>query len=147
MEWDEIVLAANDCLNMMSSYPRGMYEMKIRSMIVLIAVSVLFTSACAFGGRTEEPATGKYVMQGAPIKEWAWVLLEEDHQFKFNRNLATSYLPMGTYSVEKDELLLKVNDKEIYRFRIEGDRLIFESGELAESLVDIGTVFELTKDK
>ena len=121
--------------------------MKMKSMVILIIVSVLFTSACAFGGRVEAPATGKYVMKDAEMEEWAWVLLEEENQFTFNRNLATSYRPMGTYSVEKDELILKVRDNEIYRFRIEGDSLIFESGEFAEGLVEIGTVFELTKDK
>lgn len=119
--------------------------MKMKSMIILVIISVLFTSACAFGGRSKEPATGKYVMKDAVMEDWAWVLLEEEHQFTFNRNLATSYWPMGTYSVEKDELLLKVHDKEIYRFRINGDSLIFESGEFAEGLIEKGTIFELKK--
>lgn len=118
--------------------------MKLKSMVILIAAAVLFTSACSF--QDKELSTGKYEMKDGKTADWAWVLLEEENHFIFNRNIATSYLPTGTYSVEDDELILKVNDQEIYTFRIEGDRLIFESGEYAESMIEKGTVFELTKD-
>lgn len=121
--------------------------MKIKSMIILIAASVLLTSACSFQNNVEELSTGKYVMQNAEDEDWAWVLLEDENQFQFNRNIATSYIPMGTYFVENDELLLTVNENEIYKFKIKGNTLIFESGKYAESLVEIGTVFELTKNK
>lgn len=124
-----------------------MKELKVKYMVILIAASLLFTSACAFQERGKELETGKYVLQDAQTEDWAWILLEEENRFKFNRNLATSYIPMGTYSVEEDELILKASEEEIYRFRIEGDRLIFESGKYAESLLEIGAVFKLTKNR
>lgn len=119
--------------------------MRIKSMIILMAAAVLFASACALQDRVEPLATGKYVMKDAQTEEWAWVLLEEENRFEFNRNLATSYRPMGTYVVENDVLVLKVNDQETYKFKIKGDTLIFESGKYAESLIEKGTVFELSK--
>ena len=72
---------------------------------------------------------------------------EDNNRFVFNRNLATSYDPTGTYSVENSELILRGNVNEVYKFKINGNNLIFESGEYAEGLVEIGTIFELTKNK
>lgn len=121
--------------------------MKKKVMVVLLVASILFTSACSFQDNVEELATGKYVMRDAKTEDWAWVLLGDENHFEFNRNIATSYRPMGTYSVENNELILKVNDNELYIFKIKGNGLIFESGKYAESLIEIGTVFELTKNK
>ena len=121
--------------------------MKTKSIIILLATIILLTSACSFQESTEKLAIGKYVMQDAIDEEWAWVLLDNDNRFEFNRNIATSYRPMGTYSVENNELILKVNDNEVYRFEIKENSLIFISGEYAENLIEIGTVFELAKNK
>lgn len=125
----------------------GQIEMKMKSGILLLAVFTILTAGCSIKENSEEPETGKYVMKEAEIEDFAWVLLEEDHQFQFNRHIATSYVPMGDYYVEDDELILKANENEIYRFRIRGNTLIFESGATAESLVEKGTVFELKKNK
>lgn len=69
---------------------------------------------------------------------------ENDNKFKFYRGSVTSYRPMGTYTVDNSELTLSVNDNEAYLFEIKGNSLIFESGEFAESLIEIRTVFELS---
>jgi outer membrane lipoprotein-sorting protein len=121
--------------------------MKMKSMIVLFAVTILFTSGCSFQNSIEELVTGKYMMQDAKAEDSAWVLLEDGNKFEYNRGGVTSYRPKGTYSVENNELILSVNDNEVYRFKIKGNSLIFESGEYAESLIEIGTAFELTKNK
>ncbi len=121
--------------------------MRIKSMVLLIVVSVLFIYACSLQDNSEELATGKYVMQNAENEDWAWVLLDDENQFEFNRNIATLYIPMGTYLVGNNELILKVNDNEIYKFKIKGNSLIFASREYAESLIEKGTVFELSKNK
>ena len=120
--------------------------MKIRLSMLLITAIMLFTSACAFQNNFGELKTGKYVLKDGPTEEWAWVLLEDENKFQFNRGNATSYRPVGNYSVENNELILKVNDDEVYRFEIKGSSLIFKSGEYAEGLLESGTVFELTKD-
>ncbi len=121
--------------------------MKIKLIMFLMAAIILFTSACAFQNNSEELKTGKYVLKDAPNEDWAWVLLEDKNEFQFNRCSATSYTPVGKYSVENHELILKVNDDEVYRFEIKGSSLIFKSGEYAEGLLEVGAVLELTQDK
>ncbi len=117
--------------------------MKNRSKILLIMALITVAAGCSMKEKPEEPQTGKYVMKESEIEDFAWVLLEEDHKFQFNRHIATSYVPMGKYYMEDDELILEVNENEIYRFRVHGNTLIFESGKTAESLVEKGAVFEL----
>ncbi len=120
--------------------------MKNRFLITLIVLAILFTTACSSQDRTEELQTGKYVMKDAQTEDWAWITLEDNNKFEFNRGSNTSYRPTGTYSVENDELLLKVSDTEIYRFEIKVKDLIFEGGEYAEGLIDVGAIFELTNN-
>ncbi|MBP1919268.1 DUF4829 domain-containing protein [Youngiibacter multivorans] len=111
----------------------------------IIALLAAFSLMLALGCTNKELKTGKYVMQGTELAEWAWVILEDDGKFVFNRNLATSYLPTGTYTVEKGMLILSVSADETYRFRIDGNDLIFDSGKLAESLVEKGAIFRLSE--
>lgn len=85
--------------------------------------------------------TGKYVMQNTDVEEWAWVELRNDNQFEFNRSGATSYRPMGTYSIKDNILILSVNESEVYNFLVDGDKLVFKSGEFADNLVKEGAVF------
>lgn len=119
----------------------------MKTMIALFLAMLLFTSACSFQNGKDKLATGKYIMQNAETEDLAWILLEDDNKFNFNRGSVTSYRPRGTYTVDNSELTLSVNDNEAYRFEIKGNSLIFESGEYAESLFEIGTVFELSANK
>lgn len=111
----------------------------------IIALFAAFSLMLALGCSNKELKAGKYVMQGTELAEWAWVILEDDGTFVFNRNLATSYLPIGTYTVEKGMLILSVSADETYRFKIKGNDLIFESGKHAESLVEKGAIFRLSE--
>lgn len=120
--------------------------MKLSPKTLLMALSLLLITGCSIIGQTEEPEIGKYTMKGAETEDFAWVLLEDNHQFQFNRNFATSYIPMGSYDLKGDELVLTANEDELYRFKIKGDSLIFESGKGAESLVEKGTIFELKRN-
>ena len=120
--------------------------MKIKLSMLIMAAIVMLTLACAFQNNFGELKTGKYVLQDEPSEDWAWVLLDDKNEFQFNRDSATSYRPVGKYSVENNELILRVNDDEVYRFEIKGSSLVFKSGEYAEGLLESGTVFELTKD-
>ncbi len=124
---------------------KGAFKMKIKSIVLLMMIIVLFFFGYTFLKSNQELSTGKYVMLNAENEDWAWVLLSDDHQFEFNRHLATSYRPMGTYFVENDKLILKVCEQEIYVFKIEGNRLIFQSSKNISSLVPVGTIFELKK--
>jgi hypothetical protein len=115
--------------------------MKTRIIALLAAFSLMLALGCS----NKELKAGKYVMQGTELAEWAWVILEDDGKFVFNRNLATSYLPIGTYTVEEGMLILSVSANETYRFRVDGNDLIFDSGKYAEPLVEKGAVFRLSE--
>jgi len=70
--------------------------------------------------------------------------LKENNEFVFNRDNGTSYRPKGSYSIQDGELILKVSDEEEYKFKIDGEKLVFESGKYAGSLLDKGAVFQLS---
>ena len=112
--------------------------------IVLIFISMLVASGCSNQNKSEELKIGKYVMQDTEVEDWAWVLLKEDNQFEFNRDLATSYRPMGTYSIEDNILILDANVNGEYRFTIDGDKLIFNSSTIVGAIVKEGSVFKLS---
>lgn len=114
-------------------------------LIVLILTSYL-TSGCSKQYKIEEAKIGKYVMQGTEYEWMAWVLLEGNKKFQFNRNAYTSYIPIGTYSIEGNKLILYVNENEYYIFIIEGDKLVFESSKGVSAIVEKGTVFKLSNN-
>lgn len=138
----EVLLESNERIG----YTQWRGNMKTKMMAVGMILAVIFSFGCSTNDQTEKLKTGKYDMQGAPMEDWAWILLNEDYTFEFNRNLATSYRPRGSYSIENGELILFVNDAENYKFTLEDEKLIFESGEFAETLIEKGTIFEWVKD-
>lgn len=116
----------------------------VLSFLIIMVITSL--SACTQYTPNRLPSLGKYVMmQNDP--EFAWVLLKENNEFEFNRNLATSYRPTGSYSVEDDVLTLMVSNDEVYIFKIKGKQLIFESSGSIGAIVEVGTVFELSDNK
>lgn len=56
-------------------------------------------------------------------------------------------MPSGNYLVENNILKLIVNKNEIYKFKIDGDKLIFEGSNVDSNLVEIGTIFKLYNRK
>lgn len=113
---------------------------------VLIGMMIVFLMvACT--NKNNEVTLGKYVLEDAEVIAMAWLVLSEENQFVFNRNMLTSYWPSGNYTVEDGMLILTANEDEVYTFKIEGDTLIFESGKYAEGLLKIGSRFTLVKDE
>ena len=111
--------------------------------LIVMSMFILGMSACTI--QSSKLALGKYVLEDAEDIDMAWIELSADQHFVFNRNLATSYRPSGNYTVENNVLTLRVNEDEVYTFKIEGDTLIFESGAYAESLLELGAQFKLLK--
>lgn len=103
-------------------------------------------SGCSIQNKIEEPKIGKYVIQGAESEWMEWVLLKENKEFQFNRNIYMSYLPIGTYSIDGNKLILYVNENESYVFIIEGNKLIFDSSNGINAVVEKGTVFKLSNE-
>lgn len=87
------------------------------------------------------PSPGKYLMKDARIVGGSWIYLRADWTFSFMRDLATSYVPQGSYRVSGEDLILEVSDEEYYIFKIEGDQLILKEGTNIEELVPLNSVF------
>jgi len=111
---------------------------------ITIVLLLLQVTGCSEQNRTEELKLGRYIRQDTEPVAWSWISLEENEKFIFNRSLATSYLPMGTYSVEGNILTLYVNTNESYIFRIDGNKLVFKRGNITGDLIKEGAVFMLS---
>lgn len=80
-------------------------------------------------------------MDDARISGGTWIYLRPDQTFVFMRDVATSYVPQGTYSISGDELILEVSKEEYYIFKIEGDTLQLKDGTHIKELVPINSLF------
>ncbi|EHL16385.1 hypothetical protein HMPREF9629_01225 [Peptoanaerobacter stomatis] len=88
---------------------------------------------------------GMYAYGTLEDGSYSYVLLKENNEFEFVRNIATSYVPIGKYKVDGNILILNgIND--LYKFQIDGDKLIFLSSNKDTALIDKGTVFVLEKN-
>lgn len=108
--------------------------MKRTSVYLIVIVMTLILSGCS------ESAGGIKMGVYYSNESFASLTIGEDKTFILYRDIGTSYDPTGSYTVEEDKLLLKSNDG-IIEFKISDDVLIFESGEIAESLIKKGTEF------
>lgn len=108
--------------------------------IVILAMMTLVLSGCSES--VGEIKTGVYYSS----ERFASLTIGEDETFILNRDIATSYDPAGSYTIEGDKLLLKSNEG-IIEFKISDDMLTFESGEIAESLIKKGTEFIYKDEK
>jgi len=109
----------------------------IRKILLLSCLTIL---AALFGCQNNsELQTGKYMTED----NLAWVILHDDDTFIFVRNIAASYAPVGTYSFEKDKLILSVSDDENYTFLITYGQIVFDNClPSGMAMVDKGTVFK-----
>jgi hypothetical protein len=110
--------------------------------MILIVILLAASSLCACTKQIEEPVLGKYVTGNGH----AWVSLDDNYQFSFNRDFTASYLPYGTYSLDEDTLILYVSTDEQYKFTIEADMLVFEESTGVGAIVLPGTEFTYDPD-
>ena len=111
-------------------------------LIVLILAIGLFTG-CSKDNKPNELNIGRYVIQDGQPEGSSWVSLKENNKFILQRTLASSYSPVGTYTVEGNTLKLSVNEAEFYTFIIDGNKLIFEDKGSVNSLIKEGAIFKL----
>lgn len=111
-----------------------------KAYLLIFILIIILTGGCTEQKAPEELKLGRYVMQDSEGQELAWVLLEEENQFDFCRHIATSYNPRGKYEVEDGTLILTANLKEVYKFSIEGEKLILQDD--IGSMLKRGAVFE-----
>lgn len=118
--------------------------MKIKRWILLMVV-ILLIFGCTFQRSSSLLKEGKYVFSDSQSINTsfigAWIELKKNNRFEFNRSMATSYRPSGTYSIQDDILTLVVSDDEFYHFKIEEDELVFVEGSYLNGLIEEGSVF------
>jgi hypothetical protein len=114
----------------------------MKKVIILFLIILLVISVVCTYKDNANLKLGKYVTSDGH----SWVILDKNHKFIFDRELATNYLPIGNFEIKDNQLILVVSDDEKYIFTIENRKLIFKEGKLAENFITPGTVFELNKD-
>ena len=106
---------------------------------VLLVFITLFTLSGCFK-TAYSVKTGVYVT----ADEMSYLRIDiSDKTFEFQRGV-TSYIPSGIYDINGNKLLLYIYDenyKTDFEFLITEDHLIFESGKLAEDIIEKGTKF------
>lgn len=117
---------------------------------ILLMVVILLISGCTFQRNSNLVKEGKYVFTHSQNINTsfigAWIELKKNNQFEFNRSMATSYRPSGTYSIQEDTLTFVVSEDEFYRFKIEEDELVFVEGSYLNGLIEEGSVFEYSNE-
>ncbi len=113
-------------------------------MVVIILAFCIFNTGCTSSKSSQDLKIGKYVEKNDGV---SWVLLKDDNQFVFSRNIATSYDPSGTYLIKDGELILTANKDtgEIYKFKVDGNSIILETD--MKPLLDKGTVYIYTNEE
>jgi len=118
--------------------------MKKRIIAVIILLTVIIL--CCACSNNENLEIGMYRSAESTKYGYAEITLSENNEFVFG--VATySYCPSGKYTVEGNALILTVNEEEKFIFTIDDEKLIFESGEWAEKVLDKGTVFQLFQEE
>lgn len=128
--------------------------------IWMVLGSSLALAGCGQGGN--ELKTGSYQMEydaedGEEPIFLPVVELRENQEFFFGASLLSSYLYIGTYEIQDGELILK-EEPEFgnweCRFRIEGEKLIFDEEHSSEVMtyegevpVEDGAVFVLEEEE
>ncbi len=122
--------------------------MKKTFLLIFVAIAILsFMAGCSKDSTVTESnlPLGVYQFQESDEPVKPNVVLDDNNQFVFNYSVLSSYLPIGTYQIETDQLILKTDDgKYEYIFLIKDNTLIFNKDESSSlQLGDIadGSVF------
>ena len=105
---------------------------KLHFMKILLLALTCFIAGCSNNSKTTEQfvLTRAYVMQESEDPMKPVVLLNENNKFSFTYSALSSYIAIGTYEVDNDNLVLKTDDgKYKYVFKIKDDCLIFNAKE------------------
>ena len=119
---------------------------KIFTLVLSVAL-IIGVSGCSNNVKTEPIPVGTYEMNKSEEALKPSVLLEEDNKFTFNYSVLSSYIAVGSYEEDGDDLILKTDDNEFeYVFKIKGKTLIFNEKGSSEmpsfANVKDGSIFE-----
>jgi len=123
--------------------------MKKIFILVLSIVIVMGSSGCSDKSKTIEESipVGDYVMEKSEEIIKPTIKLEDDNRFTFIYSALSSYIALGSYEVDDNNMILKTDDGQFqYVFKIKDKTLNFNSKESAEmpsyANVPDGAIFE-----
>lgn len=103
-------------------------------MKILSYVIAVFLFAFSFFGCDKSDnyiiAEGKYIMQGCDKLLAPYLYFEEENEektFTFVNSCVSSNISRGSYSIDNNILILNDDNGNIYKFTIEGKKLIFDA--------------------
>lgn len=97
---------------------------------LFILLPLLLLTGCSGSPKPSGPPLGKYEFSASTEVIKPAVTLKEGNHFFFMTSPLSSYLALGTFTQEKDQLILTTDDEK-YRFvfRVGQNQLIFSAGE------------------
>lgn len=115
---------------------------RLYSLLFIITI-LCFATGCSNSNVTEEQdlVPGVYELEesGEPVKPS--VNLQDNNRFVFSYSAYSSYLPIGNYEMDKNNLILRTDDgKYEYIFEIKNNTLVFNEHE--SSPIDLGEVMD-----
>jgi len=118
----------------------------------LIIIFLCLSVGCSDNRDTSNSnlAIGNYQFQGTDESLKPFVNLKENNEFVFVYSAISSYIPVGTYEINQDNLILTTDDgKYEYVFKIKNNTVIFNKeasdSYIGDSLKD-GAVFILERE-
>lgn len=94
--------------------------------ILIIAIALISTACSKSSKEAIKLEVRAYIMNDSEEFLKPTVTLQENNKFTFVYSALSSYIPMGTYEIDNDKLILKTdNGKEKYIFKIDNGTLIF----------------------
>lgn len=100
--------------------------------LFLLMVLIWALIGCSNNPKTTEQyiPIGTYAMQESEEPVKPVVSLEDSNKFTFSYSVLSSYIAIGSYEVDDDNLILRTDDGEYkYVFKIKDDILIFDEKE------------------
>lgn len=115
--------------------------------LIIISMTLIFVACSKSNKEAIDLEVRAYIMNDSEEFLKPTVTLQENNKFTFVYSALSSYIPMGTYEIDNNKLILKTdNGKEEYVFKIDNGTLIFvekDSSELPSyANIPDGSIFE-----
>jgi len=114
--------------------------MKIKRLVFAMAVVTAILAVLASCGAKETGEVGGLRVGTYQTEDgFEWVQLNENGGFVYNRGIALSYRPTGTYAEVDGKLVLTVVEDEVYTFAIHDGYITLESWMIGGEIVNSGS--------
>lgn len=121
----------------------------MKKIIAFIVLStLLFLESCSNNTDDVTLSVGKYVLQNSNELYPPYVLLQDSNKFVFMYSIVSSYSNQGSYTIDKDKLILTTyDDKFTYTFQITKKGIVFVAEKSSEILTYDNKVNVVDGDK